>query len=63
MPSSLVTLLPMLLAALSQCTASPPCSHQTSPSTSRWHQLVNSNQRQASPVISGSSHLTNLQVR
>jgi len=63
MPSSL----PMLLATfplLSQCAPSSPlCSHQTPPSTSRWHQLVNSNQRQATPVISGSPHLTNLQDR
>jgi len=53
----------MLLAAfsLSECAPSP-CSHQTSPSTSRWHQLVNSNHRRASP-LTGSPHLTNLQDR
>ena len=61
--SSLITLLPMLLVATlppSQCAPSP-CSHQTSPSTSRWHHLLNSNQRLANPVT-GSLHLTNLQV-
>lgn len=63
MPSSLLPLLSMLLTAfsLSECAPSP-CSHQTSPSTSRWHQLVNSDHRRASPHT-GSHHLTNLQDR
>merc|ERR1711971_886402 len=63
MPSSLLTLLSMLLTTLTLSESAPsPCSHQTSPSTSRWHHLVNSNQRLASP-LTGSAHLTNLQDR
>merc|ERR1712037_1019894 len=53
----------MLLTAFTLSESAPsPCSHQTSPSTSRWHHLVNSNQRLASP-LTGSTHLTNLQDR
>merc|ERR1712037_653538 len=63
MPSYLLTLLSMLLTAFTLSESAPsPCSHQTSPSTSRWHHLVNSNQRLASP-LTGSTHLTNLQDR
>merc|ERR1712037_464565 len=44
MPSYLLTLLSMLLTAFTLSESAPsPCSHQTSPSTSRWHHLVNSN--------------------
>ena len=66
MPSILMTLLPVVLVTftLSHCAPSPlQCIHQTSASTSRWHQLVNSDQRQGLSLLTGSNHLTNLQVK
>merc|ERR1712130_651879 len=65
MPSSSLTILPVLVAtfSLSKCApSSPACIHQTSTSTSRWHQLVNSDQRQTR-TLTGSHHMTNLQDR
>jgi len=66
MPSSLLTVLPMLVASFSMSTCAPSspqaCSHQTSASTSRWHQLVSSDQRRTR-TLTGSHHLTNLQDR
>jgi len=65
MPSSLLSILPVLVAtfSLSKCApSSQACIHQTSASTSRWDQLVNSDQRQTR-TLTGSHHLTNLQDR
>jgi len=63
-----MTLLPVVLLAtfpLSHCapSRSSSCIHQTSPSTSRWHQLVNSDRQQGASPLTGSTHLTNLQDR